>query len=114
MLTSNQILDLLKEKLGSDYRTGKELGIPQPRVSRIRNSGGILNDEQGLKAAQILGLKEEFILLSLAAERSQNSPVYSILKKIADKFEPKNVAAAVILCAIFTAPALIQNAHILS
>src|SRR6187402_60824 len=80
MLTSNQILDLLKAQLGSDYRTGKELNIPQPRVSRIRNSGGILNDEQGVKAAQILGLKEEFILLSLAAERAQNSPVYSILK----------------------------------
>jgi|GEM_PF-2499245 len=110
MLTSNQILDLLKAQLGSDYRTGKELNIPQPRVSRIRNSGGILNDEQGVKAAQILGLKEEFILLSLAAERAQNSPVYSILKKIADKFEPKSAAAAflfsVFIVASFALPSL--------
>jgi plasmid maintenance system antidote protein VapI len=110
MLTTVQILDQLKDRLGSDYKTAKALGIPQQRISKIRNAFGILTDEQGLKAAEILGLQEEFVLLSLTAERSKTSPAYSILKRIADKFEPKAAAAAVafsiVLATYLTAPVL--------
>jgi hypothetical protein len=102
MLTTVEILDRLKSKLGSDYRTAKELGIPQQRITKMRNSGGVFTDEQGLKAAQILGLKEEFVLLSLIAERSEKSPSYSILKRIADRFEPKSAAAGILFGCIFT------------
>jgi hypothetical protein len=100
MLTSIQVLDLLKAHFGSDYRTAKELQVVQSRISRIRNEGGILNDEQAVKAAQILGLKEEFVLLSITAERSKATPLFPILQKIADKFAPKNAAAAVFLSVI--------------
>lgn len=101
MLTTIAILDLLKAKLGSDYRTAKDMGITQQRISKMRNLHGVMTDEQGLKAAKILGLKEEFVLLSLVAERSEKSPAYSILKKIADRFEPKSAAAGVLFGALF-------------
>lgn len=104
MLTTIEILDQLKDKLGSDYKTAKELGVPQQRISKIRNAFGILTDEQGLKAAQLLGLKEEFVLLSLTAERSKASPAYSILERIADKFAPNKAAAAVIFSLFALAP----------
>lgn len=96
MLTTVDILDQLKAKLGSDYKTARALDVTTQRISRMRCDHGIMTDEQGLKAAQILGLKEEFIIMSLTAERAQNSPAYLILKKIADKFQPKNMAAAVV------------------
>lgn len=102
MLTTIEILDQLKAKLGSDYRTAKELDLPPQRVSGLRRTGGVLTDQQALKAAKILGLKDEFIILSLAAERSKESPAYSILKRLADKLEPKKAVAAAYLMLVFT------------
>ena len=102
MVTTETLLNRLKTKLGSDYRTAKALGITGQRISYIRTRGGVFTDEQGLKAAEILGLKEEFVILSLAAERAEKSPAYSILKKIADRFEPKSAAAGLVLGMIFT------------
>lgn len=102
MLTTVDILDRITAKLGSDYKTAKFFDMPQSRITGFRKKGGVLTDEQGLKAAQILGLKEEFIILSLAAERSRKSPAYSILKKIADRFEPKSAAAGLLFGTICT------------
>lgn len=108
MLTTNAILDLLKDNFGSDYKTAKVLGTTTQRISKMRCNDGIMTDEQGLKAAEILDLDEEFIIASLVAERSKTSPAYSILQRIADKFEPKSAAAAVLfsvfLIASFTLP----------
>lgn len=101
MLTTIEILDRLKDKLGSDYKTAQQFEVPNSRISEIRKKGGILTDAQGLKAAQLLGLKEEFIILGLAAERSKKSPAYTMLKKIADRFEPKSAAAGILFGCIF-------------
>lgn len=107
MLTTIDILDRLKAKLGSDYRAAKELNIPQQRITGLRNSGGVLTDAQGLQAAKILGLNEEFVIASLVAERSIKSPAYAILRKIADRFEPKSAAAGLLfgsICALASTP----------
>lgn len=96
MLTTIQLLDLLKAKHGSDYRTGKEMKISQTRVSKLRTGKGIFTDAQGLEIAKILELKEEYVLLSLAAERADNGKIQKILSNIADKFQPKAAAAAVV------------------
>lgn len=93
MVTTKMILDLLKERLGSDYKTAKALEMPTQRVYSLRHRGGVLTDEQGLKAAQILDFPAESIILSLAAERSMNSPAYQILVDVADKFDPRKIAA---------------------
>lgn len=93
MYTTIQILDALKDKLGSDYKTAKIFGIQQTRITKMRHHGGILTDEQALKAAEILGFPEEAIILSITAERSANSPAYTILTRLADKFDTRKVAS---------------------
>lgn len=105
MITTVNILDLLKEQLGSDYKTAKELNIPQSRISELRHKGGSLTDAQGLKAAEILNFPAEFIVLSLAAERSFNSPAYDLLVDITDKFDPRKIAGI----AIFTTASLLAG-----
>ena len=97
MITTVMILDLLKEKLGSDYKTAKALAVTTQRVYKMRYMGGILTDEQGLKAAEILDFPAEFIILSLAAERSMNSPAYDLLVNITDKYDPRKIAAISII-----------------
>lgn len=109
MMTTIQFLDRMKDTLGSDYKTAKALGVTTQRVSQIRTRGGIFTDEQGLKIAEILGYKQEFVILSLAAERAEKSPAFSILKTIADRFEPKNMAAALLLCALALPVVLSDN-----
>jgi len=101
MVTTEMLLDLLKEKLGSDYKTAKALGISSQRVSYIRIKGGVFTDAQGLKAAEILDFPAYTILLSLAAERSLNSPVFGDLKAIADQFDPRKTAAVVLIATAF-------------
>lgn len=108
MLTTIEILDRLKAKLGSDYRTAKTLEIPQQRITGLRSNGGSLTDAQGLKAAQILGIKEDFVIASLVAERSKNSPAYAVLKRIANKFEPRKSAAAAFFTLTLAAPLFYQ------
>lgn len=103
MLTTIQFLDLLKEKLGSDYRTHKVLNIDQSRVSRLRRGLGTFTNAQGVEVAKLLGLKEEFVILCLTAEREDNSNVRSILRTLADKFEPKNFAACLLIGALASA-----------
>lgn len=108
MITTNMILDLLREHLGSDYKTAKELGVSTQRISFIRHQGGVLTDAQGLKAAEILSFPEEAIILSLAAERALNSPAFGILSNIADKYDPRKTAAmfafAILSGALYLAP----------
>lgn len=94
MLTTNDILDILKSKFGSDYKTAQELGIHTVRISYLRNKGGTFTDEQCLKVAEILGVKPEAIILNMVAERSAKSPAFDNLKLIAEKNTPKTWAAA--------------------
>lgn len=97
MITTVMILDLLKEKLGTDYKTAKALGMTTQRIYKMRHHGGVFTDEQGLQAAEILNFPAEFIILSLAAERSMNSPAYDLLVGITDKFDPRKIAAISII-----------------
>ena len=101
MITTVMILDLLKDKLSSDYKTAQALNISRKRVSNLRHVGGVLTDEQGLKAAEILDFPAESIILSLAAERSMNSPAYKTLLDVADRYDPRKTAAVAALL-IFT------------
>lgn len=103
MVTTSDLLDLLKDKLGSDYKTAKALGVSTQRISQLRTVGGVFTDTQGLEAAKILNFPAEAIILSLAAERALNSPAFDTLKKIADKIDPRKIAATV---AAFALPAI--------
>ena len=100
MVTTINLLDLLKEKLGSDYKTAKALGVHTTRITGLRNVGGVLTDEQGLKAAEILDFPKELIILSLAAERSLNSPAFGILTHLANQFDHRKVSSFLVLAAL--------------
>ncbi|WP_406827727.1 hypothetical protein [Microbulbifer sp. ARAS458-1] len=94
MLTTVDILDMLKHKLGSDYRTAKVLDISTQRISQLRNKGGSFTDEQSLKIAEILEVPGETIILSMVAERSTKSPAFDLLRRLAESHTPKIYAAA--------------------
>lgn len=94
MLTTVDILDILKDQLGSDYKTAKALDIDTARISYLRHKGGCFTDEQALKIAEIIGVKPEVILFNMVAERSINSPAFDLLKRLAEQHAPKTLAAA--------------------
>lgn len=97
MVTTVNLLDLLREHFGSDYKTAKALGVPQTRITKIRHKGGVFTDEQGLKAAEILNFPQELIILSLAAERAVNGPAFGILTHLADSFDHRKAGAFALL-----------------
>jgi hypothetical protein len=105
MITTVMILDLLRDKLGTDYKSAKALGMTTQRIYKMRHHGGVFTDEQGLKAAEILNFPAESIILSLAAERSMNSPAYQILLDVADRYDPRKTAAVAAVF-IFTGAAV--------
>lgn len=91
MITTDQFLDLCKEKLGSDYKTSLALGKDDSFVSRTRKRGGVLSDEIGLQIAQILDFPDDWMILCLAAERAMKSGSFDVidrLKKAADAHTP--------------------------
>jgi len=85
------ILDMLRAKYGTDYQTSKALGKNPSFVSHLRSRHGVLTDEQGLKAAELLDFPEDAILLSLAAERALNSPVWEKIARVAQAHTPKEL-----------------------
>lgn len=115
MITTVMILDLLKEKLGSDYKSAKALSVTTQRVYKMRYMGGILTDEQGLKAAEILDFPAETIILSLVAERSMDSPAYKILLDTAEKLDPRKIAAISIIATgtvVASLDPILQTLHV--
>lgn len=94
MLYTVDILDMMKEKLGSDYKAAKVLDIHPNRISYLRHKGGTLTDPQALKAAEFLGFPPEALLLSMAAERAVKSPAFDLLRSIAEDHTPKMMATA--------------------
>lgn len=91
MITTEQFLDLCKDKLGSDYKTSLALGKRPSFVGGIRERGGILSDEIGLQVAQILDFPDDWMILCLAAERAMKSGTFDVinrLKKAADAHSP--------------------------
>lgn len=108
VITTVNLLDLLKEKLGSDYKASKALGISHQRISQLRTVGGVFTDAQGLKAAEILDFPQDWVIISLAAERSLNSPVFDILTHLADKLDTRKVGVLALFALIPIAIA-VQN-----
>lgn len=100
MITTVNILDLLYSHFGSDYKTAKALGVTQSRITKMRNAGGVLTNEQGLQAAEILDFPKELILLSLAAERALNSPAFEILTHIASQYDHRKVSSFLVLALV--------------
>ncbi|WP_444884846.1 hypothetical protein [Microbulbifer sp. PSTR4-B] len=106
---------MMKERLGSYYKVAQELGVHPNRVNQMRHHGGKMTFEQGLIAASFLGVSDESIILSLAAERSQQSPAFDNLARLAAKHTPKiSAIAGVFALAILATGDLLGNPAVLS
>lgn len=82
MHTTLSLLESLKSHYEncSDYALGPIIGISKNTISGWRCEGAVMKDETGRKAAQALGLCEEEVLISLAAERAKGTPIAAIWK----------------------------------
>jgi len=91
LIDTPTILDMLKARYGSDYKAAKALGVPPSYISNWRGRHIVLKDEIGLKAAELLDFPEDAILLSLAAERALNSPVWEKIARVAQAHTPEQL-----------------------
>ncbi|WP_444957764.1 hypothetical protein [Microbulbifer sp. ZKSA002] len=110
MLSTVDILAMMKERLGSYYKVAQQLEVHPNRVNQMRHHGGKLTFEQGLIAAKFLGVSDESIILSLAAERSRNTPSFGDLARLAEKHTPKlSAVAGVFALAILATGEILTN-----
>ncbi|MFC6635759.1 hypothetical protein [Microbulbifer taiwanensis] len=56
----------------SDYKLAQELEVSQTTVIDWKKKRYVMNDRAGQIAAELLGIPEKLVLLSLAAERAMN------------------------------------------
>lgn len=78
-----------KEKPASVYMVAKVLGVAQTTARLWHLGATVMDEENAEKAALMLGLNLEFVILSLQAERMKKSN----LEKIAAIFERAALAA---------------------
>ena len=108
MLTTNQILDLIKEKydLSSDYQLHKFANWSHSTISGYRNKPQYMSEGHAVQAAQLLDLPEGFILACVHAERAKVKAVKSAWENTAALLAPENSKNAddYILCKIAERP----------
>ncbi len=89
MITTASLLDLLNEYKGwTDYRIAKELGTKSGLVAKWRNHGTVMSDKYVAQVAEILGFKEDWLLLHIHAERHFKQPFFGKLKELAENETP--------------------------
>jgi len=83
MITTIALADRLKEiNNWSDYRLARQLEITPQTINGWRNKGKIMTDGSALKAAELLGLDEAFVLANIHAERAVNTPSFDALTQL--------------------------------
>ncbi len=91
MLTTHAILELLRENNGwSDFRISRELEVSQQAVSKWRVKSHVMSDAAGLKAAKILKMDPEIVVLSLQCERNKNTIVEPLYRELVERLEDKS------------------------
>lgn len=112
MITTIEIIDRLKAVNGwTDYHTARELEITPQAVSGYRKGRRIMDNQTGLKAAELLGLPAELLLVSLEAERSLNSPVFEVFEALAAELSKKKQAKSALKKLASVAALLVITAH---
>lgn len=89
MITTSNLCDLLRQHFGNctDYKLAQHLKISRTTVGHWVKNRSVMDEENGLKAAKILDIQPEYILLSLQAERArrdQHDEIFSIYNSLAD------------------------------
>jgi len=102
MLTTNQILDLIKKKYNftSDYQLHKFTGWSHATISGYRNKPQYMSEAICVQSANLLELPEGFILACVHAERAKSKAIKDAWKDTAALLAPEgmNSAKDCILC----------------
>lgn len=86
--TIDGLLNLLREKHGSDYAAAKAMGIRQQAISNYRSKRTLPDDVIALRIAKEVGLDPKAVLAMIAAERAakmNNEEVAVTWREMAEK-----------------------------
>lgn len=85
-MATKRLLTELKAANGgaSDYRVAKLLGVSKQNVSAWQNGRAYMSDSVGIRAAMLLGLDPDMVLIELHIEREKGhdtSPIWKSIKE---------------------------------
>lgn len=97
--TTNEFLDELKSLNNncSDGQAGRILGVKSQAVSNWRAGRAFFDDEVCFRVAKELGLKPEYVVACIHAERAKNDQARTVWEHIAVSFAPFARAAVFVL-----------------
>lgn len=104
--TTLDYLDAIRAKLGepgqpaSDYAAAKALGVSRQAVSRYRTGRGGFDDDVAIRAAEILGIPAERLLVEVQIERDAPPEVRQLWQRIAARMAAASLSAAVAAVAV--------------
>lgn len=92
-----ELLTLLKAHYdgASDYAIAKKLGIQPQTVYHWKAGRYFMSDEIGIRAAELLGLDPDIVLLDLHIERESGNVTSPVWKSIRDRLEMAAAPAVV-------------------
>lgn len=97
--TTRRLVAALMEKydIESKYAVAQLMGASQKAVRNWIDEGRTMDDQHAEKAAQLLGLDYEYVLICMQMERSKNNPVtVRAWQKIAESWDASHVAGFVL------------------
>ena len=88
IFTTKKLVNSLKKHYGNctNYALAKNLGVSKGAVLNWDGKGTSMNDDIALKAAQILGLNPEKVLIDLQVERTKGSDSAALWQHISKQF----------------------------
>ncbi len=72
-MDTKALIEAVKAATGatSDYRVAQLMGVAPPAVHAWTHGNRVISDDYALIAARLAGLAEDYVLISIAAERTQ-------------------------------------------
>lgn len=99
-------LEEVRSKIGkpgepaSDYAAAKALRVRPSTISRYRNGHGGFDDAVAIRAADLLGLPAETVVLDIQIERDAPPEVRRLWERIAARVSAASLSAAVAAVAV--------------
>lgn len=111
MLTSVQIVDKIKDlKKCNDAEVGRLLGVTRSAVSFVKNRGGAFEEDTALRAADLLEIPHEDVLLWNRIERAKRPEARRAWENIAKALGSTFTALLFFFMSLVTAPQPAQAA----
>jgi transcriptional regulator with XRE-family HTH domain len=105
MHTTTSLIDAIAKKLQcNDSEVSRQLGMTRSGISHARSRGSVFDEDSAKKAAEILGLPVDEVLLDIQVERAaqKNPELRRIWERIAKKY--KTIAATMTVLVVNASP----------